>query len=281
MVQYRQERRRQTVRSFAFKIFETLGVAKNIRENWCRAGPIEPASINNHVSITLCGIRKCYPLVGASGLMLSCYWVQPAQLHPWFKPATLKRKSPSMSFRSESPSPVDEDEDDPDARVKRPRRTTLTLGEHHTRPQKRKLPSFLQSPTEEEEEKAEEDLATMTVKRQRCTTLECGIEHLSLTPPNIPAPPPPEFAARSSAPLGAPSDFRWLPALPPAAGTPSFQQISSPTNLDPSPTLIMAPILPESTTDAIEDIKMRSSSWYEPEKDSAYANATIFLVLLT
>lgn len=215
-----------------------------------------------------------HPLVGASGLMLSCYWVQPAQLHPWFKPATLKRKSPSMSLRSESPSPVD-DEDDPDARIKRPRRTTtFTLIGEHTRPQKRKLPSFPQSPTEEEE--AEGDLASMAIKRQRCTTLECGIESLSLTPPSIPvpAPPPPEFTTR----LPASPDFRWLPALPPAAGTPSFQQISSPTNLDPSPILMMAPVLPEST-DAIEDIKMRSSSWYEPEKDSACGSASFFIIV--
>jgi hypothetical protein len=200
------------------------------------------------------------PTVGAPGLMLSCSWVQPAQLHPWYKPATLKRKSPSMSLRSEPPSPVD-DEDDPDARIKRPRRTTTFRLEEHTRPRKRKLPSCPQSPTEEAEA---EDLA-MATKRQRCMALEDGIERLSLTPPGLPAYPP-EFATLLSAP-GAPPDFRfsqWLPALPPAAVPPGLQQIAPPTNLDLSSALL-------ASADAIEDVKMRSSSWYEPEKDSACA----------
>jgi hypothetical protein len=194
--------------------------------------------------------------------MLSCSWVQPAQLHPWYKPATLKRKSPSMSLRSEppSPSPVD-DEDDPDARIKRPRRSTTFRLEEHTHPRKRKLPSCPQSPTEEAEA---EDLA-MATKRQRCMALEDGIERLSLTPPGLPAYPP-EFATLLSAP-GAPPDFRfsqWLPALPPAAVPPGLQQTSPPTNLDLSSALL-------ASADAIEDVKMRSSSWYEPEKDSACA----------
>jgi hypothetical protein len=201
--------------------------------------------------------------------MLSCSWVQPAQLHPWFKPSTLKRKSPSMSLRSESPSPEDVDEDDPDARVKRPRHTTtLTLVDEHTRPQKRKLPSCPQSPIEGAEA---EDLAT-TIKRQRCTTLEHGIELLSLTPPSVLPAHPPEFATCLPAP-GVPPDFhfsQWLPALPPSAVPPGLQQISLPTNVDPSLAFTTTvPVLPAGDADAIEDIKMRSSSWYEPEKDSA------------
>ncbi|KAH9022561.1 hypothetical protein EDB85DRAFT_1995786 [Lactarius pseudohatsudake] len=187
--------------------------------------------------------------------MVSCYWVQPAQ-HPWFKPKTLKRKSPSMLLRSESPSPVDED-DDPDSRVKRQRLTTLTL--EHTRPQKRKLPpSCPQSPIEEEDTVA---------KRQRCTALEHGIGRLSLTHPvqdaAMPTPGVPELATRLPAPVPSVPDFgfssSWLPAaasLPPAAPAvaTSFQ---APTTLDPATT----------TAASGEDVKMRSSSWYEPEKD--------------
>ncbi|KAI9437701.1 hypothetical protein H4582DRAFT_2058023 [Lactarius indigo] len=192
--------------------------------------------------------------------MVSCYWVQPAQ-HPWFKPKNLKRKSPSMLLRSESPSPVDED--DPDSRVKRQRLTTLTL--EHTRPQKRKLPpSCPQSPIEEE------DIVT---KRQRFTVLEHGIERLSLTPPShpaqgatMPAPGVPELATRLPAPVPVPTvpDFgvpsSWLPAA-----APGFQ---SPITLDPPPPFATTtiPAAPASFAGA-EDVKMRSSSWYEPEKD--------------
>ena len=220
--------------------------------------------------------------------MLSCYWVQPAQLHPWFKPTTLKRKSPSMSLHSRSPSPADED-DLPDSRVKRPRRTTLTLD--HMRPQKRKLPSFPQSSAEDEEDLA--DARSLTTKRQRCTSaLEHGIERLSLIPPSLPVPAP-EFTTHLPAPgpaaASVPPDLRfsqWLdiPAvaaaspLPPALN-PGFQQISPPTIPDTLPvfTTTAAPVLPAPTAsacfadaaDAIEDVKMRSSSWYEPEKDRA------------
>ncbi|KAH9083354.1 hypothetical protein EDB83DRAFT_2511615 [Lactarius deliciosus] len=173
-----------------------------------------------------------------------------------------------MSLRSESPSPVDED--DPDSRVKRQRFTTLTL--EHTRPQKRKLPpSCPQSPIEEEDTVA---------KRQRCTVLEHGITRLSLTPPGhpaqdaaMPAPGVPELASRLPVPVPVPSvpgygfSSSWLPAaasLPAApAVTTSFQPLPT---LDPPPpfaTTTTAPAAPASG----EDVKMRSSSWYEPEKD--------------
>ncbi|KAH8996540.1 hypothetical protein EDB86DRAFT_2919203 [Lactarius hatsudake] len=201
--------------------------------------------------------------------MVSCYWVQPAQ-HPWFKPTTLKRKSPSMLLRSESPSPVDED--DPDSRVKRQRFTTLTL--EHTRPQKRKLPpSCPQSPIEEED---------IVAKRQRCTALEHGIKHLSLTPPDHPAQDPamPELASRFPAPVPVHTvpDYSfspsWLPAaasLPVApAVTTSFQ---APTTLDPPPPVPAAP----ASLAGGEDVKMRSSSWYEPEKDRACARVVLFV----
>ncbi|KAH8988041.1 hypothetical protein EDB92DRAFT_1817678 [Lactarius akahatsu] len=175
--------------------------------------------------------------------MVSCYWAQPAQ-HPWFKPKTLKRKSPSMLLRSESPSPVDED--DRDSRVKRQRLTTLTL--EHTRPQKRKLPpSCPQSPIEEKD---------IVAKRQRCTALEYGIGRLSLTPPSHPAqdaarpaPSVPELATRLSAPVPVLSvpDYGfsspWLPAG-------RFLTSGARASLAGG-----------------EDVKMRSSSWYEPEKD--------------
>jgi len=193
-----------------------------------------------------------------------------------------------MLLRSESPSPVDED--DPDSRIKRQRRTTLTL--EHTPPKKRKLPSCPQSPAEEED---------VITKRQRCTALEHGIERLSLTPPSRPAhdtamaaPGEPELATRLPAPVPAPSvpDFgfssSWLdiPAtssasLPALAVAPGFQQISAPTNVEPLPPFAMttAPVLPASSAPApaaIEDVKMRSSSWYEPEKDRACVRAPFF-----
>ncbi|KAH9055052.1 hypothetical protein EDB87DRAFT_1643098, partial [Lactarius vividus] len=200
----------------------------------------------------------------------SCHWVQPAQ-HPWFKPKTLKRKSSFMLLRSESASPVDED--GPDSRVKRRRPTTLTL--EHTRPQKRKLPpSCPQSPTEEDD---------IVAKRQRCTALEHGIERLSLTPPihpaqeaAMPAPGVPELATRLPAlvPVSRVPDFGfsspWLPtaASLPAALAVAAPGIQSPITLDPPPPFAAttAPTAPASFAGG-EDVKMRSSSWYEPEKD--------------
>jgi len=90
-------------------------------------------------------------------------------LHPWFKPATLKRKRSAMFPRLESPSPVDGD--DFGSRVKRQRQ--IILGQ--TPSKKRKLPSPPQSPIEEPDD-------PLLFKRQRCTTLERSIERLSLTP---------------------------------------------------------------------------------------------------
>src|SRR5712671_4962597 len=111
------------------------------------------------------------PLVTVRIRMSSCHWAwaQPAQLHPWFKPATLKRKRSAMFPRLESPSPVDGD--DFGSRVKRQRQ--IILGQ--TPSKKRKLPSPPQSPIEEPDD-------PLLFKRQRCTTLERSIERLSLTP---------------------------------------------------------------------------------------------------
>lgn len=217
--------------------------------------------------------------------MVSCYWVQPAQLHPWFKPNSLKRKSSSMLLRSESPSPVDEDDPGWDSRVKRQRCTTLTLED--TRPRKRKLPSCPQSPTEEDGDAP--DAWSLVTKRQRCTALEHGFERLSFTPPSYPAMqeatmpvPAPEFATRLPA-AGVPPEFgfsssssQWVDT-PTSAPPPVFQQISSPTNLDsplpfvatPAPVLSAASVRFADGADVIEDVKMSSSSWYEPEKDRA------------
>lgn len=174
-----------------------------------------------------------------------------------------------MLFRSESPSPVDEDDPDSDSRVKRLCRTTLTL--EHARPKKRKLPSCSQSPTEEEGDDVT-DARSLITKRQRYIALEHGFERLSLTPPSYPPVampvPAPEFATRLPA-SGVPPEFGFSSSSPqwvdiPASSPPVFQQISSPTNLVPPTSTRLA-----GGADVIEDIKMRSSSWYEPEKDRA------------
>jgi len=176
--------------------------------------------------------------------MASCHWAwaQPAQLHPWFKPATLKRKRSAMFQRLESPSPVDGD--DFDSRVKRHRRITLD----QTTSKKRKLPSPPQSPIEESGDPP-------LFKRQRCTTLERSIERLSLTP----------LAHEPAAHLPAP--FSAGPVLR-APGYPFFPQwlemdspaLRNPPACTPKPAL-MANVEP------VTDVKMRTSSWYEPEKD--------------
>ncbi|KAI0300981.1 hypothetical protein B0F90DRAFT_1817280 [Multifurca ochricompacta] len=195
--------------------------------------------------------------------MASCYWTQPSQLHPWFKSATLKRQ-PSMFPRSESPSPVDEY--DSDARIKRQRR--ITPEQMHSK--KRKLPSPPQSPTEDISD-------AQSSKRQRCTTLEHSIEGLSLTPPMQMAPHAPEFATRLPTPVStvltyAPdfSSSQWLKASPPTPGfilsPPPLNSVLTPMTVMPASmgTSMSAPL---SVTDTIMDVKMRSSSWFEPEKD--------------
>jgi hypothetical protein len=196
--------------------------------------------------------------------MSSCYWAFPAQLHPWYRPPTLKRKPSAMLPRSESPFPVDEY--DSDSRVKRQRRITRD----QTRSKKRNLPSPPQSPIEYNDQRLP--------KRQRCTTLEIGLEGLSLTPPALAAQQSPEFAsclpAPDSAVLARPPDFssRWpdmslptpcshpIPSPSPSTSTSiPFTSVST-TSIPPTPAI---------TADlrSAPDVKMRTSSWYEPEKD--------------
>jgi hypothetical protein len=193
--------------------------------------------------------------------MASCYWAQPAQLHPWYKPATLKRKLPAMLPRPEPPFPVDEH--DSDSRVKRQRRITLD----QTRSKKRSLPSPPQSPVSES---GDQRLS----KRQRCTTLELGIEGLSLTP-RAPAALR-EYTARQpelvSAALAHVPDLSQWPEMSspmpyaypiPSPSPPPFTSIPltvASARLPPTPALIAVP-------HAVPDVKMRISSWYEPEKD--------------
>ena len=194
--------------------------------------------------------------------MSSCYWALPAQLHPWYKPPTLKRKPSAMLPRSESTFPVDEY--DSDSRVKRQRRIALD----QTRSKKRNLPSPPQSPIESS--------VQHLPKRQRCTTLERGLERLSLIPSAPAAHQAPDVAPCLPAPVSAvlvhPPDFssRWPEVSLP---TPCPRPIPSPS---PSPTSIsftsaFTPVPPNSalTADlhAAPDVKMRTSSWYEPEKD--------------
>jgi hypothetical protein len=183
--------------------------------------------------------------------MSSCYWTEPAQLHPWFRPATLKRKLPTMFPRSESPSPVDEYGSD--TRIKRQRHITL----EQIRSKKRKLPSSPPSPVEDVGD-------ALFLKRQRCTMLEREIESLSLTPPTqataVPhvarQPAPPASAAPAHTPGLSPSS-QWPQAAPPLSSSPlslnTPASVHTPTSTPP--------------IDTIADIKMHSSSWYEPEKD--------------
>jgi hypothetical protein len=215
--------------------------------------------------------------------MAPCYWAQPGQLHPWYKLDTLKRKLPEMFPRSESPSPVDEYDSDP--RAKRQRRITLD----QMRSMKRKLPSPPQSPVEEESEPDD----TRLFKRQRCTTLERGIESLSLAAP----PPPPVAQAHAvlasstttltSAPQAQTApEFNMSLLLPPLTTSPAsviptdeYQHHNTldyaylpqppPPPLYPTTTPITSASTAPSDADAITDVKMHSSSWYEPQKDRA------------
>src|SRR5579863_1917538 len=126
--------------------------------------------------------------------MASWYWAQPAQLHPWYKLDSLKRKLPPMLPRSESPSLVDEYDSDPHA--KRQRRTLPD----QTRPMKRKLPSPPQSPVGEPDSSGPDD--PRLLKKQRCTALERGFESLSLTA----LPPPAQaYALAPSTPTTTPA----------------------------------------------------------------------------
>lgn len=216
--------------------------------------------------------------------MASCYWTQPGQLHPWYKLDTLKRKLPEMFPRSESPSPVDEYDSDP--HPKRQRRTTLD----QMRSVKRKLPSPPQSPVEEES--GPEDARLF--KKQRCAALERGIESLSLAaPPPPPAPQAHAALASSTTSLTPAPQAQTAPGfntsllLPPLAASPvSFIPVGEhqhhiplgyASSLQPPPppfpfptsTPITSVSSAPSDADAIMDVKMRSSSWYEPQKDRA------------
>ena len=207
-------------------------------------------------------------------VMSSCYWPLPPELHPWYKPPTLKRKPSAMLPRSESPFPVDVDEYDSDSRIKRQRRITLD----QTRPKKRNLPSPPQSPIESNDQHLP--------KRQRCTTLELGLEGLSLTPPALAAHQAPEFASCLPAPVSAvlahPPGFssRWPEmSLPTPCSRPIPSPSRSPSTSIPftSASTTSLPPTPALTADlhTIPDVKMRTSSWYEPEKDR-----TCFLLIM-
>ena len=212
--------------------------------------------------------------------MASCYWAQPGQLHPWYKLDTLKRKLPEMFPHSESPSPVDEYDSDP--RAKRQRRTTLD----QMRSMKRRLPSPPQSPVEEDSGPDDARL----FKRQRCTTLEREIESLSLA--TIP-PPVAALASSTTTTLASNPQAQTAPEfntsllLPPltvssipvhgyghhipldyASSLASLQPPLPPSPFPTSTPITSIPFAP-SDVDAITDVKMRSSSWYEPQKDRA------------
>ena len=243
-------------------------------------------------------------------IMASCYWAQPAQLHPWYKLDTMKRKLPPMLPRSESPSPADEY--GPDPRAKRPRCTTPD----QMRSTKRKLPSPPQSPVEGLDFSGPDD--PRLFKRQRCTALERGLESLSLTTlpasaqvhalapltpnstsadqtqatPELSARLPPSLAAPlvSAAPVRhqhEPPEFahsRWL-EMPSSSLTATVHKSRSiplhPTPISTSITYVTSAPTLTSDADAITDVKMHSSSWYEPEKDrTCLFSLTLFLFFL-
>ena len=208
--------------------------------------------------------------------MASCYWAQPAHLHPWYKPATLKRKLPTMLPCSE---PFPADEYDSDSRAKRQCRITLD----QTRSKKRSLPSPPLSPINNSNDQR-------LPKRQRCTTLERGIEGLSLAPRAPVGSQTPELAARqpaiapASVVLAHPPDVssQWPEMSSPMPGSyqipspspPSLTSIpftSAPACIQPTPALIVEP-------HGVRDVKMRTTSWYEPEKDRACFIYTLVVV---
>ena len=209
-------------------------------------------------------------------VMSSCYWALPGQLHPWYKPPTLKRKPSAMLPRSESPFLLDEW--DSDSRVKRQRRITFD----QTRSKKRNLPSPPQSPIESNDQHLP--------KRQRCTTLESGLERLSLTPPAPSGQQAPEFASCLPAPVSAafahPPDFssRWPEmSLPMTCSRPIPSPSLSPSTSIPFTSMTTSiPAMPALTADlyAAPDVKMRTSSWYEPEKDrTCYSFSCSYYIL--
>jgi hypothetical protein len=208
----------------------------------------------------------------------------------------MKRKLPPMLPRSESPSPVDEY--DPDPCAKRQRCTTPG----QMRSTKRKLPSPPQSPVEGLDSPGPDD--PRLFKRQRCTTLERGLESLSLTaqahalapssptstsaaqmqatpelftrlPPSLAAPLVSAVPVRHQHEHRAPPEFahsRWLEVSSSSLMTtvPKSRSISShPMPISTSTSITYATSAPTLTsdTDATTDVKMHSSSWYEPEKD--------------
>lgn len=233
----------------------------NCWELWGKSTPVRSSRERHQL------VKSSVPFLG---LMASCYWAQPKQLHPWYKPATHKRKNSAMFYRTtnESPFPVDENQYDPDSRAKRQRR--ITLDQACSR--KRRLPSPPQSPIEDPGDPRH-------FKRQRCTTLERRIESLSLHPPEhsdealstAPVPQAPEFAARPSFPIpGSPYPMSSLPRppLPPPVASASLCNTPAPAPVHAAPL---------TDADTTTDVKMHSSSWYEPEKD----RACLFIITTT
>jgi hypothetical protein len=195
------------------------------------------------------------------------WYSQPAQLHPWFKPASLKRKLPAMFSRPECQFPLDQDDSDSCAK----RQRCLTLDQTRS---KRKLPSPPQSPIEDSSD-------PRLFKRQRCTTLERGIERLSLIPPGSQAP---EFGARLLTPVSAvhvhapnlSSQLLEGTSLPTPGSYPSSSQ-PPPTSIPLTPARLLSA---DADAGATTDVKMWSSSWYEPEKDRMYHSLLFFILLV-
>jgi len=148
--------------------------------------------------------------------------------HPWFNQPSMKRKNPSSPRSTTSPSPDDFDASTP-------------------------LPD---------------------VKRRRCNTLESGFAHLTLNPLLVNATsvggafPNPTFPQTTQSPLLGSSKFPNSFSNT-NASTPFAMDAESPTPTILRPTSIKEPVSPLSShaTSSIADIKMKSSSWYEPEPD--------------
>lgn len=185
--------------------------------------------------------------------------------HPWFNTPSTKRK--------QSSSPPSSDEDDYGSaaaattsyggitgRSLSPYRTPYVGPESTARP----------------------------VKRRRCSALERGFAHLTINRPintnvhsRIHTSPYPSPA--TSCPSSNPSivELDMLPTRTPSpapmdADYPSYS-VLHPTSIEEptSPVAQCAPLpLPtdNSSDDIINDVKMKSQSWYEPEKDRKYLN---------
>lgn len=96
-------------------------------------------------------------------------------------------------------------------------------------------------------------------KRRRQQPIETGLAALSLTATTAALPPP-----APAIPVPSPPPPSQLPPTVPTASTGAFSVLlPSPVPVTPAP----APVLVDDDEPTSPEIQMKSSSWYEPEKD--------------